>query len=234
MAEDKRDVQISKSLAYLLRHGAVKEGLPIDNNGYVAVDILLQHNRLKSLHCKMSDIDRVVANNAKKRFHIQSVNGQALICATQGHSLKSVSPSDEVLQKISSQEQLPSKLVHGTNFNSLHLILQSECIKKMRRNHIHLASGITGLDDGVVSGMRLSSNVYIYLNVEDLHSKIKLFKSLNDVYLTPDDIPIDLVRQVVLVDSDKNGPAIQELEPILENRKINYRRIKRGEAHFES
>ena len=151
MSEDKRDVSISKSLAYLLRHGAVKEKLPIDNNGYIPVANLLRHNRLKSLQCTQQDVDRVVANNAKKRFHLKVENGQTLICATQGHSIATVAPADEVLQLITESDQLPQKLVHGTNLKNCKLILETGLIKKMRRNHVHLAPGVTGVDRAVVS-----------------------------------------------------------------------------------
>ncbi|SCU91404.1 LAFA_0F03554g1_1 [Lachancea sp. 'fantastica'] len=217
MSENKRDIQISKALAYLLRHGAVKEGLPIDNNGYVSIDLLLRHNRLKSLHCTLQDVERVVANNAKKRFHIQAFqDGQTAICATQGHSLAQVTPSDEFLHKVCVQTELPSKLVHGTSFSSLKLILQSGFLKKMRRNHIHLAAGVTGSDDNVVSGMRVSSNVFIYLKVKELCERLQVFRSLNNVYLTPEDIPIDLFQCVVLIGSEKSKSTVHELKLALE------------------
>ena len=62
----KRDIQISKALSYLLRHGALKEGLPIDNNGFIPVSVLLRHNRLKSHKCTLEDIHRIVENNDKQ------------------------------------------------------------------------------------------------------------------------------------------------------------------------
>ncbi|CEP61265.1 tRNA 2'-phosphotransferase LALA0_S02e10506g [Lachancea lanzarotensis] len=223
MSENKRDIQISKALAYLLRHGAVNEGLPIDNNGYVSIELLLRHNRLKSLQCTLQDVERVVANNVKKRFHMQSSHdGQTVICATQGHSLAQVTPSDEVLHQISATEEIPSKLVHGTNFSNLRLILQTGSLKKMRRNHIHLAAGVTGLDEKVVSGMRTSSNVYIYLKVRDLCEKYQVFRSLNDVYLAPEDIPISLIQNVVLVGSDKNKSIVKELQQALNQHNVPF------------
>ena len=42
------EVTISKKLAFLLRHNAVKEGLKISPDGYVLLDEILNHKMLKS------------------------------------------------------------------------------------------------------------------------------------------------------------------------------------------
>ncbi|CAR22194.1 tRNA 2'-phosphotransferase [Lachancea thermotolerans CBS 6340] len=220
MSEGKRDVQISKSLAYLLRHGALKEKLPIDPNGYIPISVLLQHNRLKSLHCTQQDVDRVVANNAKKRFHIKTEDNNVLICATQGHSIAAVAPAGDVLQPITADDKLPEKLVHGTNLKNCKLIIESGGIRKMRRNHVHLAAGITGLDGEVVSGTRTSSNVFIFLKRELAFQQLRLFKSLNDVYLTADDVPTELFEKVLLRTRSANKKGISELVLLLESKGI--------------
>lgn len=201
---DRRDVQISKSLSYLLRHGALKERLPIDKNGYIPIGEVLKHNRLKTHKCSVEDIHRIVGENDKKRFHIKKEtlqNGltQEFICATQGHSINTITPDREVLEEIRSRSELPDKLVHGTSISNAVLILQSGFIKKMARNHVHLAPGVTGLDSQVISGMRYSSNVHIYLKTtQELLDKIQLYKSLNDVYLTPDDVELSLFEKITI------------------------------------
>lgn len=43
------DVKISKSLSYILRHGAVKEGLEISSDGYVKLSDIL--SKPKFSHC---------------------------------------------------------------------------------------------------------------------------------------------------------------------------------------
>lgn len=200
----KRDIQISKALSYLLRHGALKEGLPIDNNGFIPVSVLLRHNRLKSHKCTLEDIHRIVENNDKKRFQIMNKDledggQQEVICATQGHSIATITPDNEVLEKVTAPTELPEKLIHGTSISKLLLILQSGSIKKLRRNHIHLSPGISGRDSQVVSGMRTSSNAYIYLILgQPLLDKIQLFRSLNNVYLTPDDVDLSLFKSVTI------------------------------------
>lgn len=200
----KRDIQISKALSYLLRHGALKEGLAIDNNGFIPVSVLLRHNRLKSHKCTLEDIHRIVENNDKKRFQIMTKDLedgglQEVICATQGHSIATIIPDNEVLEKVTAPNELPAKLIHGTSISKLLLILQSGSIKKLRRNHIHLSPGISGRDSQVVSGMRTSSNAYIHLILgQPLLDKILLFRSLNNVYLTPDDVDLSLFKSVTI------------------------------------
>ncbi|AGO11138.1 AaceriAFR339Wp [[Ashbya] aceris (nom. inval.)] len=203
----RRDILISKSLSYLLRHGAVKEQLPIDSDGYVPVKAVLAHNRLKSHRCSLSDLQRIVENNDKKRFHMRlGADGQDYICATQGHTIEQVLPSADVLTQLTDPSELPAQLIHGTNLRNSMLILESGCIKRMQRNHVHLAHGVTGKDNSVISGMRRSSTVHIYLNTEGILDQLPLYKSRNDVYLTPSDIPISLFKKVV-VRASRNANA---------------------------
>lgn len=218
----KREIQISRSLAYLLRHGAVKEKLPIDSNGYIPVDVLLRHNRLKSLKCTKADIDKVVATNSKKRFHLKEEGANTLICATQGHSIAAIAPAEEVLEQIKSPDKLPAKLAHGTNLGNCKLILQSGFIKRMNRNHVHLSPGVTGVDSAVVSGMRTSSTVIIYLKLDKALDELRIYKSLNNVYLTPDDIPLNLVEKVTIRSGQKKNPNIDELLALLSTNEIPF------------
>jgi len=54
----------------------------------------------------------------------------------------------------------------------------------MNRNHIHFATGLLG-EDGVISGMRHSCTVLIYLDMtKALEAGVKFFKSENGVVLT--------------------------------------------------
>lgn len=227
----KRDIQISKSLSYLLRHGAPKENLPIDANGYVPLQALLAHNRLKSHRCSLEDVHRIVESNDKKRFHTKlSSEGQELICATQGHSIKSVSPTEDVLHEIRDAKELPPKLVHGTTVHNALLILQSGAIKRLKRNHVHLSPGVTGIDATVVSGMRATSNVHIYIKPGDeLLKELNVYKSLNNVYLVPGDVPITLFDKLTirpLKKQEKMGEELSELLQLLKARQIHFELIQ--------
>lgn len=227
----RRDIQISKSLSYLLRHGALKENLPIDANGYVPLQSLLLHNRLKSHRCTLEDVHRIVESNDKKRFHVKvSSEGQELICATQGHSIKSVLPTEDVLHEIRDPKELPSKLVHGTTTHNALLILQSGAIKRLRRNHVHLSPGVIGIDATVVSGMRATSNVHIYVKLGDeLLKQLKVYKSLNNVYLVPNDVPVTLIDKMTIKTSknqEKMGQELQKLLQLLRDFQIHFEVIQ--------
>ena len=226
MEPKNRDVALSKALAYLLRHGAMKEKLPIDSNGYIPVDTLLKHQRLKSLRATVQDIQRVVDSNDKKRFHLKldPETQQSLVCATQGHSLREITPSEEVLVPIVRLDDLPAKLVHGTNVKNCILILQSGCLKKMNRNHVHLSPGITGKDTEVVSGMRYSSNVYIYIKrTQETLDTLQIFKSLNNVYLCSQDIPTSCVQSIEIRSSKttETNPQLQQLQALAHAKNIS-------------
>lgn len=56
-ANNDREVAISKKLSYFLRHGAVKEGLQITNDGWILVDEILQHKMMKSKGVKVEEIE---------------------------------------------------------------------------------------------------------------------------------------------------------------------------------
>lgn len=220
----RRDTQISKALAYLLRHGALKEQLHMDNDGFVALSELLNHNRLKSHKTTIDDVHRIIDTNEKKRFHLkQDQDGHEFVCAVQGHSIKSIEPSKELLEPITQIESLPSKLIHGTNIEKLILILESGYIKRMGRNHVHFSLGIVGVDKGVLSGMRKSSNVFVYLSLgTELLETVKLYKSLNDVYLAADDIPVSLIEKVVLKTQHSKPSSLEIAQKYMNEKDVPY------------
>lgn len=76
-------------MAWLLRHGALTEGLPIKPDGFIAVKDVLNHRGLKG-KCALSDIEQIVVNDSKKRYTLRrnSNNGHE-IKANQGHSIVS-------------------------------------------------------------------------------------------------------------------------------------------------
>lgn len=197
----KRDVTISKALSYLLRHGAVKEGLTIDSLGYVPLNQVLEHKRLKSLKATGQDVERIVANNDKKRFTLMTADdGQVQICANQGHSLKSV--GDDNLQLVGTETvPYPKVLIHGTTKPKAELIVKTGGLSKMNRNHVHF----TDLENTVgkqVSGIRGFSTVLIYIDIDKFKkSGLHLYKSLNNVYLSPGNdqgiVPSDLFQKIV-------------------------------------
>lgn len=87
-SKDDHDVKLSKSLSYILRHGAAKEDIQIDEGGFAFVDDILARPNLRRF--TSADVERVVANNDKQRFAMttDSVTGRLKIRANQGHTME--------------------------------------------------------------------------------------------------------------------------------------------------
>lgn len=83
------DKQLSKTLSWILRHGATKLGLKIGNDGYVDVGSLLEIQSLRG-KCTIHDIKNIVVLNDKQRFTLREnpTTKRLEIRANQGHSLK--------------------------------------------------------------------------------------------------------------------------------------------------
>ena len=125
------------------------------------------------------------------------------IRANQGHSLKGLQ-ADQLLSPLTS-EQLSNPslfIIHGTTQKAWEEHIQHEGLSRMKRNHIHFATGLptsqpksTTFDDTKccdesnhvppISGMRSSSEIYIYINgAKCAHDGISLYQSDNGVILT--------------------------------------------------
>lgn len=70
-------------------------------------------------------------------------------------------------------------MVHGTYYRHWDQIKQ-QGLSRMHRRHIHFSPGLPG-DDGVISGMRSSCQIYIYIDLakalagkENMSSKSKI------------------------------------------------------------
>jgi len=224
--KDPPEVRVSKTLSWLLRHGAQGEGLPIRKDGYVKVADLLEHPKLKAQDLDLERIKAIVQADSKQRYDLvlESPEGVNLVIseegpatatpvvttqisggsvtttelpatgsvrddgvwwikARQGHSIKTVELD---LKPITSVSDIPSGVaVHGTNRTAWAIISRSG-LSKMKRNHIHLAQNVAG--QNVVSGMRNSSRILIFINVQKaLDAGIKFWLSDNGVVLTEGD-----------------------------------------------
>ncbi|KAK9449739.1 KptA family-domain-containing protein [Limtongia smithiae] len=188
--QDAPDVTLSKKLSYLLRHGAVKERLSIGQDGFASIDDLLKNNRFKKTLFK--DITRIVAADSKSRYKLEyrgnpeneeasKTTGQDwYIRANQGHSIE---VGNLEIIDITDYNECPIA-IHGTYLDMWNSHIRSEGLSKMKRNHIHMASGMPG-DDGVISGMRASADVFIYVNVRKaMEDGICFGRSANGVILT--------------------------------------------------
>lgn len=214
--------KLSHALSWVLRHSAPDIGLPMTSGGWVPVQEISnsRHPRLKG--ATLEAMEEVVATNDKKRFAMSmrpraefqdlsvDVNDdqQQILCirANQGHSIKSIDPQ-LVLARLSTEELLNfSCIVHGTYENAWKVI-SVEGLSKMNRTHIHFATGLPK-DHGVISGMRRSASVFIYVDPERCISDgIKFFISENGVVLT-DGIDGVIPPKYFLRVTDSNGQVL--------------------------
>ena len=75
---DGRLVRLSKTLSWLLRHGAVEAGVAMDQEGYVSVGTILGLKQFREF--SLDDVLHVVQHNSKKRFFITGVHVRMCLC----------------------------------------------------------------------------------------------------------------------------------------------------------
>ncbi|XP_071160697.1 uncharacterized protein [Mytilus edulis] len=176
---EKSDIQLSKALSFILRHGAERQGYKMMPGGFLYVDeILKKQNNLRDYD--LEDVKRIVETNDKKRFHMEpdKETGKMKIRANQGHSIE---VADLELKPLLNAKEV-SMVIHGTYYNSWEKIKHTG-LSRMGRNHIHFAAGEPG-ENGVISGMRQSCEVMIFINLEAaLADGFKFFRSANNVIL---------------------------------------------------
>ncbi|KAI9477068.1 RNA 2'-phosphotransferase, Tpt1 [Zychaea mexicana] len=170
-------IKLSKLLSYILRHGAAKHKLVMRPDGYIPLSDILALAKFKSY--TREQIEHVVQKNDKQRFAMAEIDNVWMIRANQGHTVKGVD-QEELLERIT--DTLPV-VVHGTSLDSWQQIRQ-QGLSRMERHHIHCATGLPG-ESGVISGMRSTSQVYIYIDMSKaMEDGIAFFRSANNVILT--------------------------------------------------
>lgn len=87
------NVRLSKNLSYLLKHGAHKEGLKIDKEGWICVNDILQLLFYRFRKITAEKIKNLAENAEIKRYQVKTENDKdgnpvLYIRATKGHTLK--------------------------------------------------------------------------------------------------------------------------------------------------
>ncbi|KAL8948775.1 MAG: hypothetical protein Q9222_005072 [Ikaeria aurantiellina] len=184
-----REETVSRAMSYVLRHGAEREGLVVDEGGYVNVQDLLSWPRLRSLSVTFSELENIVLTNPKKRFALIPSPSSSppnnprtknpsdyLIRAVQGHSLKNIASENLLSPLVPGDAGCPEEVVHGTTEGSWGAILRSGGVKRMGRGHVHFATGVPGKNAPVAVGERVKKendvvgdNVPVALDTLDLN-----------------------------------------------------------------
>ena len=126
---DRSLVRASKFLSLVLRHRPERIGITLDSAGWVAVDELLAAARRSGFPLDRATLERVVAENDKRRFAF-SADG-ARIRASQGHSVG--------VDLGLAPQAPPDVLFHGTAARFLESI-RCEGLKAGSRTHVHLSA----------------------------------------------------------------------------------------------
>lgn len=178
---NKSKITISKTMSYLLRHGAKENNLSIDSRGFVLLNDLLSNRELSKLKVNKEVVYEIVNTNDKKRFEILNENGKEYIRAVQGHTIEEIK-NEDALEKIKNIYDFPV-IVHGTYQNSWEII-KTDGLNKMKRNCIHFAIGEKNSSE-VISGMRQSCDMYIEIDASlCIADGIEMYVSKNLVILS--------------------------------------------------
>ena len=166
------DEQLSKRLAYLLRHAPDKAGLTLELGGWAPLAPLLAHLRVSRAR-----VERVVAADRKGRYALRGDR----IRANQGHSV--------AVDLHLTLTRPPQTLYHGTHAGALDAI-RREGLKPGSRHHVHLsADTATARQVGARRGPAVVLAVSAGAMREAGHD---FFRSDNGVWLT-DGVPPEFI-----------------------------------------
>lgn len=176
----KQLVQISKTLSWLLRHGAIERKLSMRDDAYVPLSEVLAQPEFNNIN--INDIKYIVETNSKKRYTLTNENGIVLIKANQGHSAEIGEQIDQSHAFELITEPF-NKCLHGTDRKAWKLI-EKTGLNRMKRQHIHFTNKEPS-DATVISGARSNCSVLIYIDMaRAMADGIKFYLSANKVILT--------------------------------------------------
>lgn len=188
--ESKEDNKISRKLTQLLRHRIHENGLGavLRADGYVPLESVLALPQFNGVD--VAQIRRIVASNDKQRLGLlEQPEGALLIRANQGHTSAGID-ADALLVRLDDAAAAAlaggsGQAVHGTYLDTWPAIVSSGGLHHMSRHHVHLAEGLPG-DSGVISGMRRSAQVHVWVDVaRAVRAGIAFYRSQNGVILSP-------------------------------------------------
>ncbi len=195
----------SKSLSWLLRHGANEAGLAMDAAGFAAVDDVL-----RVLRISRAALDDAVADNNKSRFTVTTGPAGDRIRAVQGHSLGGTPVTLDALEASWARVDDVAVLFHGTSVAAARSILNNDQgIHSAARTHVHLAPS----HDAKV-GKRAGVDVVLVVDAARLRAAgFDVFRADNGVLLCRG-VPRACVRDV-LAENRHGAAARAELQALV-------------------
>lgn len=193
--------------------------------------------KFRSLRLDLPTLEALVASSDKQRFSLKrDADGTDLIRATQGHSIAISSEALQLVPLVPGTSDLPDHIVHGTFYGAWEAILASGGLKRMGRNHVHLAPQAAFGSGKVISGMRKDAEVLVVVNTKRASDMgIKFWRSENSVVLTEGNasgmVPLDCIDKAEDLAHGlgvlwEDGKVVQQLPP-----KLRGRALPRGKEH---
>lgn len=180
---------LSRLLAYILRHRPDEFNITLDDQGWVSVNLLIQQiNSIKNELVTFEQLLEVVRTCNKKRYEFDDL--MINIRACQGHSI-----DIDINFPISTP---PPILYHGTSSAFVNSILVKGLLKQ-ERNYVHLTDNF---DTAIAVGNRHKSSnsktVVFVINTNNIALPFRL--SNNNVWLI-DHIPVVYLTDIKIIHS---------------------------------
>lgn len=178
--------QLSKKVAYALRHAPEQYGLTLDNEGWTPVADLLAALRKRRREWQgLTEADLIAMMERSEKQRYEMCDGR--IRAYYGHSMA------VKIQKTPAEP--PDILYHGTALETARLICE-EGLKAMRRQYVHLS---TERETAWQVGWRhCDSPVILEIESGKAHQAgVRFYLGNNDVWLA-DAIPPEFIKAPVV------------------------------------
>ena len=177
---EKEWTSLSKFLSLVLRHRPQLIDMTLEEQGWVATNVLIQKIQAHGRFLDMETLEKLVRDNAKQRFAFNE--NKTKIRANQGHSIKldlNIAPSTP-----------PDILYHGTAMKFLDSIKKTG-LQKRKRHHVHLSAS---LETAQQVGARHGKVVVLVIDSKKMEEEgVKFFQTINGVWLT-DIVPTRFIR----------------------------------------
>lgn len=162
-------VEKSKTLSWLLRHGAREANVSMDAAGWVPVGQVLKY-----LQLSREALEEVVRENNKNRLELVGER----VRACQGHSTENMPVTLEALEASWRLYEKGGSLYHGTTVDAT-VPISREGLVPQKRTHVHLAPS---LESKV--GKRSATPVVLEISCERLRDAgEKVYEAQNGVIL---------------------------------------------------
>jgi putative RNA 2'-phosphotransferase len=177
-------VQLSKTMAFALRHHPERFGLFLDDEGWVPVEDLLlalRNHQSDWQQLRAEDFAAVIAQSEKQRYEMRD----GMIRAYYGHSIP---------QRIERKPAVPPEvLFHGTTPQAASHI-RIEGLKPMRRQHVHLSEDSDTAR--LVALRRTQQPVILRVRAREAYTQGIQFYSGNDKVWLAEPVPPVFIEQI--------------------------------------